>query len=71
MYFSRVSHLFERVFQPIYRHIVVVLIGLLCVGLGIGLAGSYNLSMKLVEFQAQQYARVTVNTLNQSRALSD
>jgi diguanylate cyclase (GGDEF)-like protein len=69
MYLSRLSYLCEQAFQPIYRHIVVILIGLLCVGLGVGLAGSYNLSMQLVEFQAQQYARVSVNTLNQSRAL--
>jgi diguanylate cyclase (GGDEF)-like protein len=69
MYFSRLSPLCEKAFQLIYRRIVVVLIGLLCVGLGIGLAGSYNLSMTLVEFQAQQYASTTINTLNQSRAL--
>jgi diguanylate cyclase (GGDEF)-like protein len=69
MYLSRLSQLYEQAFQLIYRHIVVILIGLLCVGLGVGLAGSYNLSMQLVEFQAQQYARVSVNTLNQSRAL--
>jgi diguanylate cyclase (GGDEF)-like protein len=69
MDFSRLPYLCERTFQLIYRHIVVVLISLLCAGLSIGLAGSYNLSVKLVEFQALQYARITVNTLNQSRTL--
>ena len=65
----RLSRMYQRGYQFLCRHIVLILVTLLCLGLGIGLAGSYNLSVQLVESQAQQYASVTANTLNQTRVL--
>ncbi len=56
-------------YEFLCRHIVKILIALLCLGLSIGLIGSYHLSMKLVESQAQQYASISLNTLNKARIL--
>ncbi len=66
---ARLSRLYQRGYQFLCRHIVLILVTLMCLGLGIGLAGSYNLSFQLVEAQAQQYASVTASTLNQTRGL--
>lgn len=65
----RLSRMFQWGYQFLCQHIVFILVILLCLGLGIGLAGSYNLSMQLVESQAQQYAKITTNIMNQTRIL--
>ena len=49
------------------QYIVAILLGLLVVAFGVGLLGSYNLSMRLVESQAEQSAKVAVQTLNTAR----
>lgn len=66
--FQRIP-IFKESYEFLCRHIVKILIALLCLGLGIGLIGSYHLSMKLVESQAQQYASISLNTLNKARIL--
>lgn len=62
------SWLCKRGYQLLFRHIVIILVALLCLGLGIGFAGSYHLSNQVVESQAQQYASVTATMLKHSRA---
>ena len=53
--------------QKLYNNaITIILVMLLCTGLGIGLTGSYQLSLDLVDAQAQQYAEVVVKTLNET-----
>ena len=59
----------QRSYPFLCRHIIFILVALLCLGLGLGLASSYNLSVQLVESQALQYASVTVNMLNQARTI--
>ena len=55
--------------QILQKNIGVILAVLLCAGVGIGLAGSYALSIKLIEAQAKQHARVTIDILSKTLAL--
>ena len=66
---QKIHQFLDRGYELIYRHIVLILVALLCLGIGIGLAGSYELSMNIMEAQAQQNAEISINTLNATRAL--
>jgi diguanylate cyclase (GGDEF)-like protein len=54
---------FKKFTLFIYRHITLILITLLCVGIGIALSGTLYLSTNLVESQALQNAKVSVEIL--------
>ena len=59
----------KELYQLFYKHPIVILVTLLCMGLGVALKGSYYLSINLVDSQAMQYARVSVKTMNEARKL--
>ncbi len=61
--FSKLGKL-HRVFLD---NIVTSLLALIVIGFGVGIISSYNLSFRLVESQAEQFARVAVRTLNTAR----
>ena len=52
-----------------YRHIVLVLVILLCAGAGVALAGTTHLTVGLINAQALQNAKVSVKTMNEARVL--
>ncbi len=52
-----------------YRHIVLVLVILLCAGAGVTLAGTTHLTVELIEAQALQSAKISVKTMNEARVL--
>ncbi|NEQ41198.1 MAG: diguanylate cyclase [Okeania sp. SIO3I5] len=59
----------KLLYQLLYTHIIIILFTLLCLGFGIALAGTYYLTINLVDSQAMQYAKVAVKTLNEARIL--
>lgn len=52
-----------------YRHIVLILLILLCAGAGAALAGMTHLTTGLIDAQALQNARISVRIMNESRVL--
>jgi Protein of unknown function (DUF3365) len=52
-----------------YRHIVLILVILLCMGAGVALAGTTHLTAGLINAQALQNAKVSVKTMNEARVL--
>ena len=68
-FMTKLFNLPKKLYQLFYKRPIVILVTLLCVGLGVALQGSYYLSINLVESQAIQYARVSVKTMNEARKL--
>ena len=52
-----------------YRHIVLILVMLLCIGAGVALAGTTHLTVGLINAQALQSAKISVKTMNGARVL--
>ncbi|MGD1806164.1 diguanylate cyclase domain-containing protein [Dapis sp. BLCC M126] len=59
----------KLLYQLLYTRVIIILVTLLCLGFGIALAGTYYLSINLVDSQAMHYAKVAVKTLNEARIL--
>ena len=59
----------SRLYRKFQRYIVAILFGLLILGFGVGFVASDRLSVRLVDSQAEQYARAAVDTLNTARTL--
>lgn len=62
-------HQIRRLVRFFYRHIVFILIIILCSGVGVALAGTSSLAVNLIDSQALQSAKVSVKTLNEARIL--
>ena len=59
----------KELYQLLCKHVILVLIAFLCLGLTITFMGAHYLFMNLVEAQAIQYAEAAVQTLNEARKL--
>ena len=66
----------RKIYRKLYQiseflnqHIISILLTLLVVGIGVGLFGSYHLTINLVNSQAEQNASVSINTNNETRRL--
>ncbi|NER32510.1 MAG: diguanylate cyclase [Oscillatoria sp. SIO1A7] len=66
---TKLFDLHKKLYKLFYKRPIVILVTLLCVGLGVALKGSYYLSINLVDSQAIQYARVAVKTMNEAGRL--
>ncbi|PZD74570.1 Phytochrome-like protein cph2 [Acaryochloris thomasi RCC1774] len=63
---SRLGQTLTRIF---YRYIILILLGCLCLGASIALAGTAYLSTQLIESQAMLQAQATIQTVQQAEQL--
>ncbi|WP_299490139.1 diguanylate cyclase [Acaryochloris sp. IP29b_bin.137] len=57
---------FRKLTFWLYRRIALILVLLLCVGTGVALSGTFELSADLVDAQALQHARISVHTVKEA-----
>lgn len=57
---------FRKLTLWLYQRIALILVLLLCMGTGVALSGTFELSADLVDAQALQHARVSVNTVKEA-----
>lgn len=57
---------FRKLTLWLYQRIALILVILLCIGTGVALSGTFELSADLVDAQALQHARVSVHTVKEA-----
>lgn len=57
---------FRKLTFWLYQRIALILVILLCIGTGVALSGTFELSENLVDAQALQHARVSVHTVKEA-----
>ncbi len=57
---------FRKLTLWLYQRIALILVLLLCIGTGVALSGTFELSADLVDAQALQHARVSVHTVKEA-----
>ncbi|WP_299409940.1 diguanylate cyclase [Acaryochloris sp. IP29b_bin.148] len=57
---------FRKLTLWLYQRIALILVMLLCIGTGVALSGTFELSADLVDAQALQHARVSVHTVKEA-----
>lgn len=60
---------FHKLTFWLYRRIALILVLLLCIGTGVALSGTYELSADVTEVQTLQYARVSIHTVKEALLL--